>query len=294
MAEIGVQEDCNISDTLSEPINSSRTGDDQNGDVSEACDGKTFSRCSKHDLNEENQLPPSALTSPSTSPITKNDNNLESVVEVSERPSPVSVLEPLFTEEDVSPASTRLQPAPLPIQPQRSQFEEHAPSSVDIGTHFKAHIAYKESIFEYVKAVVQASGENWDESYIMSNPSDPLFDPSIFDEVEFFPNQFCYDKKLLFDCVDEVLMEVYGKNFGCSLGLSFAKPTVRPAPDMKNTIHEIWEGVYRYLLPLPLPCTIELIVEKDMAKTGTWMDLRYDSETIIIEIGEAIFKDLME
>lgn len=62
------------------------------------------------DLNEENQLPPSALTSPSTSPITKNDNNLEGVVEVSERPSPVSVLEPLFTEEDVSPASTRLQP----------------------------------------------------------------------------------------------------------------------------------------------------------------------------------------
>ncbi|XP_043812658.1 uncharacterized protein LOC110614500 [Manihot esculenta] len=166
-AEIGVQEDCNISDTLSEPINSSRTGDDQNGDVSEACDGKTFSRCSKHDLNEENQLPPSALTSPSTSPITKNDNNLEGVVEVSERPSPVSVLEPLFTEEDVSPASTRLQPAPLPIQPQRIQFEEHAPSSVDIGTHFKAHIAYKESIFEYEKAVVQASGENWDESYIM-------------------------------------------------------------------------------------------------------------------------------
>ncbi|XP_021611999.2 uncharacterized protein LOC110614690 [Manihot esculenta] len=210
-AEIGVQEDCNISDTLSEPINSSRTGDDQNGDVSEACDGKTFSRCSKHDLNEENQLPLSALTSPSTSPITKNDNNLEGVVEVSERPSPVSVLEPLFTEE-----------------------------------------------------------------------------------VEFFPNQFCYDKKLLFDCVDEVLKDVYGKNFGCPLGLSFAKPTVRPAPDMKNPIHEIWEGVYRYLLPLPLPCTKELIVEKDMAKTGTWMDLRYDSETIITEIGEAIFKDLME
>lgn len=190
--------------------------------------------------------------------------------------------------------SVHLASAPLPIQPQRIQFEEHAPSSVDIGTHFKAHIAYKESIFEYVKAVVQASGENWDESYIMSNPSDPLFDPSIFDEVEFFPNQFCYDKKLLFDCVDEVLKEVYGKNFGCPLGLSFAKPTVRPAPDMKNTIHKIWEGVYRYLHPLPLPCTKELIVEKDMAKTGTWMDLRYDSETIIIEIGEAIFKDLME
>jgi hypothetical protein len=31
-----------------------------------------------------------------------------------------------------------------------------------------------------------------------------------------------------------------------------------------------------------------------MAKTGTWMDLRCDIETILVEIGEAIFEDLME
>ncbi|KAF2282598.1 hypothetical protein GH714_043227 [Hevea brasiliensis] len=293
-AEIVVQEDSNTFDTLFEPINCSGTRDDQNGEMFEVCDETRYSDCSKHDLNEENQSPSSALTSPSTSSITKKDDNLESVVEVSERPSPVSVLEPLFTEEDVSPASTRFQPAELPIQPRRIQFEEHVPSTADMGTPLKAYIAEKESIFEYVKAVVQASEENWDEFYIMSSSSDPLLDPSIFDEVEFFPNQLCYDNKLLFDCINEVLMEVYGRYFGCPLGLSFAKPTVRPAPDMKNAIHEVWEGVYWYLLPLPLPHTLEQKVKKDMAKTGTWMDLRYDSEAMIIEIGDAIFKDLME
>ncbi|KAJ9171385.1 hypothetical protein P3X46_014764 [Hevea brasiliensis] len=294
VAEIVVQEDGNILDTLSEPSDSSRTRDDQNGDMSEVCDEKRHSVCLEHDLLEQNQASSSAITSPSTSTITKKDDNLEGIVEALERPSPVSVLEPLFIEEEISPARTRFQPAELRIQPQRIQFEEHVPSAADIGTHLKAYIADKESIFEYVKAVLQASGENWDEFYIMSNSSDPLLDPSIFDEVWSFPNQLSYDRKLIFDCINEVLMEVYGRYFGCPLGLSFAKPTIRPAPDMENAIREVWEGVYWYLLPLPLPRTLEQIVKKDMAKTGTWMDLRYDSETIIIEIGEAIFKDLVE
>lgn len=292
-AEIVVQEESNVLDILSEPSASSVTREDKNADTSEVCDAKRYSECLQHDLHEENQPPSSPLTSPSTSSITKKDDNLEGAIEVLERPSPVSVLEPLFTEEDVSPASTRCQPAELPVQPQRIQFEEHDPSVADLVTHLKG-LQDKESLFEYVKEVLQASGENWDEFYIMSNSSDPLLDPSIFDEVGLFPNQLCYDEKLIFDCINEVLMEIYGRYFGCPLGLSFAKPNIRPAPDMTNTIHEVWEGVYWYLLPLPLPRTLEQIVKKDMAKAGTWMDLRSDSETMIVEIGEAIFKDLME
>jgi hypothetical protein len=43
-----------------------------------------------------------------------------------------------------------------------------------------------------------------------------------------------------------------------------------------------------------MPHTLDQLVKKDMAKTGTWMDLRCDIETILVEIGEAIFEDLME
>ncbi|XP_012083387.1 uncharacterized protein LOC105642980 isoform X2 [Jatropha curcas] len=294
-ANIVLQEDSNMLDTLSESSSSSTIREDKNVDISEVCDAKRHSECSTHDLDEENQLPYSPITSPSSNSITKKDRYLESVVvvEVLERPSPISVLEPLFTEEDVSPASTRSQPAELPMLPQRIQFEENDPLAEDIVTHLKG-IQEKESLFEYVKAVLHASELNWDEFYIMSNSSDPLLDPSIFDEVGLFPNQLCCDKKLLFDCINEALMEVYGRYFGCPLGLSFEKPHIRPAPDLRNAIHEVWEGVYWYLLPLPLPHTLEQIVRKDMAKTGTWMDFRNDSETMIIEISEAIVKDLME
>jgi len=180
------------------------------------------------------------------------------------------------------------------VQPLRIQFEEHEPSAADRNIPLKASVDDKESVFEYVKAVLQASGMKWDEFYMRSHSSEQLLDPSIFFEVEFFSSQLCCDKKLLFDSANEALVEVYERYFGCFPGLSFVKSTIRPAPDMKNGIYEVWEGVSWHLLPLPLPHTLDQLVKKDMAKTGTWMDLRCDIETILVEIGEAIFEDLME
>ncbi|XP_015584436.1 uncharacterized protein LOC107262686 isoform X2 [Ricinus communis] len=180
--EIVVQGDVNILDSLSEPSNSCITRDDQTGGLSEVSDAKGYSDSLRVDSDEEIQPLPSLLTTLSSSPVTKKENDQECSVEVSDRPSPVSVLEPLFTEEDISPASTRYQPAELPMPPLRIQFEEHGPSSTDLGTHLKACIQDKESVFEYIKAVLEASELNWDEFYIMSNSSDPLLDPSIYDE----------------------------------------------------------------------------------------------------------------
>ena len=182
----------------------------------------------------------------------------------------------------------------LPVQPLRIQFEEHEPSAAVQNIRLKASVDDEESTFEYVKAVLQASGMKWDEYYMRSHSSEQLLDPSIFFEVEFLSSQLCCDKKLLFDSANEALVEIYGRYFGCFPGLSFVKSTIRPVPDMKNGIYEVWEGVSWNLHPLPMPHTLDQLVKKDMAKTGTWMDLRYDIETIHVEIGEAIFEDLME
>ena len=151
----------------------------------------------------------------------------------------------------------------------------------------------KESTFEHIKAVLQASSFNWDELYIRSLSSDMLLDPLVLDEVEYSPNQLCHDQKLLFDCINEVLMEVCGYYFG-SPGMSFVKPNIRPVPNMKNSIQEVWQGVYWHLLPMLLPRALDQIVRKDMAKTGTWMDLRIDTDCIGVEMGEAILEGLVE
>lgn len=57
--------------------------------------------------SEDNQLPSSPLASPSNSSITKKVEDQETAIDILERASPVSVLEPLYIEDDISPASTR-------------------------------------------------------------------------------------------------------------------------------------------------------------------------------------------
>ena len=152
----------------------------------------------------------------------------------------------------------------------------------------------KDAISAYVKAVMQASGFNWDEVCIKLLSSDQLLDLSLVDEVEFFANQLCCDQKLLFDCINEVLVEVCQYYFGSSPWVSFTKPNIRPTADMKTAIHEVSKGVYWHLLQPPLPRTLDQIVRKDMARTGTWLDARFDAETIGFDMGEAILEDLME
>lgn len=180
------------------------------------------------------------------------------------------------------------------MQPIQIQFEEHDSSAANQFNGGKTCLEENEVMFEYVKAVLQASGLNWDEFCVKYHTSDQLLDPSLFHKDEFFPNQLCYDLKLLFDCIDEVLQEVCRHHCSFFSWVSFIKPSVKPAPNMKNAIREVWEGIYWHLLPLPLPHTLDQIVRKDMSGMGTWMDLRFDADAIGVEMGEAFLEDLME
>ncbi|XP_039071111.1 uncharacterized protein LOC120218208 [Hibiscus syriacus] len=284
-----VQEETKLLDASSK---TSITTDDKIVDVSEVYDEKQYPHCLKQELFEEDQQSFSPLASPSNSSVTKKVEGLESVSDLQERPSPVSVLEPIFIDDVISPASIRSISGETSIQPLRIRFEEHG-SSANHSGGFKTCMDDKESILKHIKAVLQASSFDWDELYIRSLSSDQLLDPLLLDEVEYLPNQLCHHKKLVFDCINEVLIEVCGYYFG-SPGVSFVKTNIRPLPNMKNTIEEIWQRVYWHVLPMPLPRTLDQLVRKDLAKTGTWMDLRLDADFISVEIGEAILEDLVE
>ncbi|AES80253.1 DUF4378 domain protein [Medicago truncatula] len=54
------------------------------------------------------------------------------------------------------------------------------------------------------------------------------------------------------------------------------------------------EGVCWHVLCLPPPHTLEQIVRKDMARNGTWMDLRLDAEIAGFEMGDTILAELIE
>ncbi|KAK8599689.1 hypothetical protein V6N13_060488 [Hibiscus sabdariffa] len=295
--EIMVQEESRLSNASSETNDPSITIDDKNVDVPEASDEKQDPECLKPDSSDEEQRPFSPLESPPTSSVAKKVEGLESVTDTQEQPSPVSVLEPIFNEDVMSPVSIRSRSGETSIQPLRIRFEEHGIIARNQINRIKTCTDDKELIFEHVKGVLQLSSFNLDELYIKSLSSELLLDPLLLDEVEYFPNQLCPDQKLLFDCINEVLMEVceyYFGSPGVSFGVSFVKPNIRPIPNMKNTIQEVWDGVHWHLLPLPLPRTLDQIVGKDMAKTESWMDIRLNTNIISVEMGDAILKDLVE
>ncbi|XP_038708067.1 uncharacterized protein LOC120003245 isoform X2 [Tripterygium wilfordii] len=266
------------------------TRDDQDDDICEACDEQNNSECLSQEAREGNEQSFSPSASPSNA-ISKSVP--ETNVYTPERPSPVSILLPLVSEDDISPASTKSE-SELPVQPLQIQFEE-CDSSTAESIHMKTYMDDKEQIVEYIKVVLQASDLKCDEIYLMSSSSEELLDPLLFQELglEFFSDELCCNKKLLFDCINEVLVDLYQPYFGCSPWSSFVKPSIRPIHDMKNATLEVWEGVNWHLTPLPLPHTLDQMVKKDLAKTGTWMDLRLDTESIIFEMGEVIFEELM-
>lgn len=72
--------------------------------------------CFFKDSVEEDQRQSSPLASPSSSLMDKGVVDLASVMDRIERPSPISVLEPLFTEDDISPASIKSKPGRLYVE----------------------------------------------------------------------------------------------------------------------------------------------------------------------------------
>ncbi|KAM1140720.1 hypothetical protein EV1_040371 [Malus domestica] len=279
-------------EALSERSGSSVAINDQNEDMSEIFNDKRSSECSQQDSYDENPVQSSSLASPSSSSTTKHVEDLESAIDIQERPSPVSVLEPLFTEDDISPGKTISRFGEL--QPLKIEFEDYEPSATEQANNAKTFTEGKELMFDFVKAVMQASSFNWDDFCMKWLSSDQLIEPSLCDEVEFFPNQLCYEPKLLLDCINEVLLEFCGRYCGYFPRVSSAKPSIRPIPDMKTAIDEVWIEVYWHLHPLPLPRTLDQIVTKDMSRTGTWMDLQFDADIIGVDMGEAILQELME
>ncbi|KAK9743004.1 hypothetical protein RND81_03G210900 [Saponaria officinalis] len=218
--------------------------------------------------------------------------DVDAMSDATSRPSPVSVLEPIFIEDEISPTGIKFYTANEHIQPRQIKFEEEF--SVHIGRvpSSRTRADHDKYTFEFVKQVVQLSGLTWDELLRRSLFSDHLIDPSLIDEVDFLPDLLSCDFNLLFDLINEVVIELCWLNFGCTLSLT--TPFVQLSLKGKPIYTEVWKGVNTYLtLEAPLR-TLDQIVGKDFGKPGVWVDLRLDSENIGIQIQEAVLDELVE
>ncbi|XP_018456970.1 uncharacterized protein LOC108827941 isoform X2 [Raphanus sativus] len=260
------------------------------GDLSkfEAQEEQMDSIISKQTSHEENQPPlASSVASPSHC-LAKSESAANDIPEWS---SPISVLEPLFIEDDISPSKIKSQSDEPQVQPWCIHFDEKEDSAAKSREDaVKSITSDKELVFKYVKAVVDAVESDFQELYLKAQFSDQLLEPALISNIPFCPNQLCHDHELLFDCINEVIMELCC----CPPWASFVTPRTRVFSTVKSIIHEVQEAVYWHLLPLPLPHALDQIVRKDMAKAGNWLDIRCEIDCIGFETSELILEELLE
>ncbi|CAH8250808.1 unnamed protein product [Arabidopsis lyrata] len=185
------------------------------------------------------------------------------------------VLEPLFIEYEISPARGEAK-----IQPLSNQLQEKNRPMDD-----------KESVFKYVKAVLDAIDSNWEELYLKTEFSDQLLYPALISNIPFYPNQLCVEHELLFDCINEVLFEF------CRFPqwVSFIETRTQVLSfSVESIVPEVQEKVYRHLLPMQLRRSLEQRVREDMAKHRSWIDIRCELECIGFETSELILNELLE
>ncbi|XP_031278371.1 uncharacterized protein LOC116136844 [Pistacia vera] len=274
-----------------EPNVPNHAGADQNAVLANTVEENSL-ECAKLDSPEESCTSVSPEDVYTSSPLSsKSLENSAATKDKAEHQSPVSVLEKFV--EDISSPSTISQPAELAVEPKQINYEEQCSaavmmSPVDLKINSSNVINEHEPMCKYMRAVLEAAGINWDELSIKSHSSDQLLDPSLFDEVELLPNEFCVDHMLLCDYINEVLGELCLSYFSCSPWLSFAKQ-IRPA---KNMVYEVMKCVDWNLLAQQSTPTLDQLVEKDLARPGTWINIRIEAEETVNEMVESLLEEL--
>ncbi|URE30105.1 hypothetical protein MUK42_19670 [Musa troglodytarum] len=220
----------------------------------------------------QSTLPSSSLTGEnSVAPeSTSTDEKLE-------QPSRVSALETILSEDSTTAVEHYdIQAQHCQVTHEDSDNYSRIMASPDVGYSLRDHLHDKRARFDYVKKVLEASGLT-NEFSERRDTADQLLDPSLFDEIGIFFWFLQDDPKLLFDCMNEVLVETQER-------LSLIQPNLLPTPSMESLIQEVSNGLERHL-HIQLPNTLDQAVR---------MDLRFESENIAILMCESFLDDIME
>lgn len=112
----------------------------------------------------------------------------------------------------------------------------------------------------------------------------------MLDSVKLQSNQCWGDCRLISDCIKDVLLEVYHSHVRCSPWVSLMKLSVQKLPVEKSVIHEVKKCIDWYLVP---ETSLEQIIVNDLARSGTWLDIRNDVEGMVVETVESALEELI-
>ncbi|XP_022773163.1 uncharacterized protein LOC111315581 isoform X2 [Durio zibethinus] len=258
-----------------------------------------YFECSKLDLPSGDKTSSCSTDVCSSSPLRiQRMEDSDSMIVRAEQPSPISVLEQFSVDDSISSPSTISPAAEPPVESFGTDIEElYASSLMESHLDLKSNAAtciYKQGpLSECIRAVLQISGLNWDELSRKWHLLDQMLDSSLFDNVEVWPEKSSTDRRLLSGYISEVLLEIYQCYFRCSPWVSFLNPKPRQALLSENMSPEVLRRVDWPLLSELPQQTLQQLIEKDLAKSETWMDIRPDTEELVTELVDSILEDLV-
>ncbi|KAJ9180722.1 hypothetical protein P3X46_008934 [Hevea brasiliensis] len=176
-----------------------------------------------------------------------------------------------------------------------------------LSKHLTILVGAKEKAeFDYVRDILEISGFSGTELLGTWHSNNQPMDPCLFEEME----EDCMvldpecpgnvegyrcDHLLLFDLINEVLMEIYAKSYTYYPRPLSALSHIRPMPVGQHVLEEVWANISWYLSSIPeADQLLDHIVSGDLAKSDGWMNLQFDSECAGLEVEDLIFDDLLE
>ncbi|GAV83870.1 DUF3741 domain-containing protein/DUF4378 domain-containing protein [Cephalotus follicularis] len=268
-------------------------------DTPSMCEESGVSECPKLDSPFGNDASVPSIGVCSSSPSSSQMGGSDGFKGRAGQVSSVSVVEQFITVDVVSSACT-LSQAEHPDQTIRSNVEEHHLDSLvrspqDLKMNLITSFDDNESTTNYVREVLQASGSDWDELSMKCCHSSGLqLNPSVYDDQgQMWPNQSFKDCRLFSDYINDVFLGVYQSYFGCSPWVSVIDQKVQRVPMANDLLNEVIRCVDWGLITQPPSRTMQQLVEKDLEKAGTWLDIRIDLEDIVKEIVEISLEELI-
>lgn len=249
------------------------------------------------------------------------------------QPSPDSVLESCFQDVITTPAKstfsegTELKPRRIDFDKSDTLINSEGRSSTDELSHAYVTINHErvkngnkgaynhflddepvkkdEAEFNYVRDVLELSGFTGKEYLEAWHLLDQPLSPSVFEEMEAcLPHEnqcskeevgpSC-DHQLLFDLVNQALLEIYQRSFTyCPRALSYSC-RVHPMPVGHHVVEAVWANIrWRLSSGQEKELTLNDVVAGDLAKDDGWMNLQSETECLALEMEDMIFHELLD
>ncbi|KAK7318225.1 hypothetical protein RJT34_02924 [Clitoria ternatea] len=203
-----------------------------------------------------------------------------------------------FNRDDVTlvtnPSTTIFQPDKSPAQVMHDEFEEnHFADLIRFCSDPINNLTFSKDILDNVIKILQVFSLKWDE-LTMKRSFDQLLNPSTFDELKELTGQLSSGSGTnLLDCVMETFMEVYQNCGFPPPHISTNNLNLKAYVAKKRMVEKITELVNMHFHTHPSLLTLDELVEKDFARSGSWLSIQVDAQDIAIEVEKHVIENLV-